>query len=230
MQHAVHNRAIIRVADRMDVSGRATADEVNLDRFQNRIRKVCALVAARSKVYLSAAMMILIVTLAVPAAAQKLVPFNGAIQGQETDTLGSPPTQFAHGDTTGIATLVGQLRFTYDLTINHSNGVGTGSGHLIAANGDNIYTTVAAQFSPTPTTPGVGSITDINTIIGGTGRFAGAQGSFTVERLVDFLGENPHFTSGSFHGTILPRVQLTENSLHSRVEVTASNVTARPPR
>jgi hypothetical protein len=46
MQHAVHNRATIRVADRTDVSGRATADEVNLDRFHNRIRKVCALVAA----------------------------------------------------------------------------------------------------------------------------------------------------------------------------------------
>jgi hypothetical protein len=46
MQHAVHNRATIRVADRTDVSGRVTADEVNLDRFHNRIGKVCALVAA----------------------------------------------------------------------------------------------------------------------------------------------------------------------------------------
>src|SRR5260370_21322004 len=46
MQHAVHNRATIRVADRTDVSGRATADEVSLDRIHNRIRKVCALVAA----------------------------------------------------------------------------------------------------------------------------------------------------------------------------------------
>jgi len=46
MQRAVHNRATIRVANRTDVSGRATADEVNLDRFHNRIRKVCALVAA----------------------------------------------------------------------------------------------------------------------------------------------------------------------------------------
>ena len=46
MQHAVHNRATICVANRTDVSGRATADEVNLDRFHNRISKVCALVAA----------------------------------------------------------------------------------------------------------------------------------------------------------------------------------------
>jgi hypothetical protein len=62
----VHRHATIRVADRTDVSGRVTADEVNLDRFRNRFGKVCALVAARSKVYLSAATMILIVTLAVP--------------------------------------------------------------------------------------------------------------------------------------------------------------------
>jgi plastocyanin len=46
MQHAVHHCATIRVADRTDVSVRATADEVNLDRFRNRIRKVSALVAA----------------------------------------------------------------------------------------------------------------------------------------------------------------------------------------
>jgi plastocyanin len=46
MQHAVHNRATIRVAGRTGVSSRVTADEVNLDRFHNRIRKVCALVAA----------------------------------------------------------------------------------------------------------------------------------------------------------------------------------------
>ena len=42
----MHERATIRVADRTDLSGRAAADEVNLDRFHNRIRKVCDLVAA----------------------------------------------------------------------------------------------------------------------------------------------------------------------------------------
>ena len=43
MQRAMHDRATICVADRADLSGRATADE---DRFHNRIRKVCALVGA----------------------------------------------------------------------------------------------------------------------------------------------------------------------------------------
>src|SRR6516165_2267315 len=45
MQQAMLNRAATRVADTTEVSGRVTADEVNLDRFHNRIGKVCALVA-----------------------------------------------------------------------------------------------------------------------------------------------------------------------------------------
>ena len=46
MQRSVLNRAAIEAADTTEVSGRVTADEDNLDRFHNRIRKVCALVAA----------------------------------------------------------------------------------------------------------------------------------------------------------------------------------------
>jgi plastocyanin len=40
------NRAAIEAADTTEVSGRVTADEVNLDRIHNLIRKVCAFVAA----------------------------------------------------------------------------------------------------------------------------------------------------------------------------------------
>src|SRR6516165_11188214 len=46
MQRSVLNRAAIEAADTTEVSGRVTADEVNLDRFHNRISKVCAFVAA----------------------------------------------------------------------------------------------------------------------------------------------------------------------------------------
>jgi len=42
MQRAMLNRATIEVADTAEVSGRLTADKVNLDRFQNLIRKVRA--------------------------------------------------------------------------------------------------------------------------------------------------------------------------------------------
>ena len=46
MQRAVLNRSAIEAADKTAVSARGTANEVNVDRIHNRIRKVCALVAA----------------------------------------------------------------------------------------------------------------------------------------------------------------------------------------
>src|SRR5215470_2456157 len=141
MQHAVHNRATIRVADRTDVSGRLNADKVNLDRFYNRIRKVCALVGARSKVYLSAATMILIVTLAAPASAQKQVHFRGSIQGNEFDIPQGGSIIQDKGSTTGIATYLGQFSFNYEGTANTATGMGAeGSGYLSTANGDSIST------------------------------------------------------------------------------------------
>ena len=155
----------------------------------------------KPSISLVVAAMLLTAVLAVPAAAQKQVPFKGSLQGQETDIpQGGPPptTLIVDGSATGIATHVGQFAFTYQLTVTLATATATGSGHLIAANGDSIYTTIAGTLEMTPT-PGVASITEINTITGGTGRFAGAQGSFTVERLINLA---TGFTSGSFHGSI----------------------------
>ena len=70
---------------------------------------------------------------------------------------------------------------------------------MVAANGDMLFTTIVAQGTPDPDTPGVQRIVEIHTITGGTGRFAGAQGSFTVIRLVEGA---TGVTSGSFEGTI----------------------------
>jgi hypothetical protein len=202
MQYAKHNRATIRVADRTEVSGRVTAQEVNFDRFDNHIRKVCALVAARSKVYFSAAMMILIVTLAVPAVAQ--VTFGGAIQGHERGIV-KGTTQSSFGTVTGIVSNLGQLSLTYDVSINLMTGVGAGSGVLlIAKDGDSIFTTIYGKFTPpsSGSTLSVPSVTETYTITGGTGRFKRATGKFTVERLVDFadVDMDADFTGGVILG------------------------------
>ena len=155
----------------------------------------------KASISLVVAAMLLTAVLAVPAAAQKQVPFKGSLQGHETDTPegGPPPTTLSvDGNATGIASHVGQFSFSYQLTVTLADGTATGSAQLIAANGDSIYTTVAGSSEMTAT-PGVFSITEINTITGGTGRFSGAQGSFTIERLINLA---TGFTSGSFHGTI----------------------------
>ena len=87
---------------------------------------------------------------------------------------------------------------TWEATVNLLFGSATGSAHFIAANGDSIFTEFLGQGEPTDA-PNVPHIVEINTITGGTGRFAGATGSFTVERLVDLT---TGLTSGSFSGTI----------------------------
>jgi len=155
----------------------------------------------KTNTILPMAAMFLTVAFAAPAAAQEQVPFKGAMQGSEVDTPqgGPPPTTLSvSGHVTGIASHVGQFLFTYQLTVNLADGTATGSAQLIAANGDSINTTVAGSSELTAT-PGVASITEINTVTGGTGRFSGAKGSFTVERLVNLV---TGFTSGSLHGTI----------------------------
>jgi hypothetical protein len=151
----------------------------------------------RSNIYPAMAAMILTAAMAVTAAAQNQVPFKGAMQGTDADSNFTNTTGSVSTTGTGIGTLLGQFSFTQEVTVNFASSTDTGSAHWIAANGDSIYTTIAGSGEPTDT--GLLRITEIHTITGGTGRFAGAQGSFTVERLaspVTFL------TSGSFHGTI----------------------------
>jgi hypothetical protein len=140
-------------------------------------------------------------SLATPEA-QAQVPFKGTLQGQETDLLqGNPPTQIlVNGDVTGMATQLGRFTMTYKVTVSLPAGTSTGSAELTAANGDVIFTTLVGLGVPTDT-PGLDRIVEINTITGGTGRFAGAQGSFVVERLAG-LTTQPAPTSGSFQGTI----------------------------
>src|SRR5947207_13803492 len=128
----------------------------------------------RSNIYLPMAAMILTAALAVPAAAQKPVPFEGALRGQDTD-IGGPDTAFVYDTSgTGIGTPVGQFSFTQEATVNIFTFTETGSAHWIAANGDSIYTTFAGSLYFLAS--GLIRSTDIHTITGGTGRFAGAQG------------------------------------------------------
>jgi len=152
----------------------------------------------RSNIYVAMAAMILTAAVAV-AAAQKQVPFKGAMQGHDTDTSTADPNIVVVTTRgTGIGTLLGQFSFTLENTVDLAAGTETGSAHLIAANGDTLDATIVGSGELTPT-PDVVSITEICTITGGTGRFAGAQGSFTVERLANAA---TFVTSGSFHGAI----------------------------
>lgn len=156
----------------------------------------------RSNIYLPMAAMILTAALAVPAAAQNQVPFKGTLQGNDTVSPGpSPTTALLRTTATGTGTLLGQFSFTQELTLNGANLTDTGSAQWIAANGDSIYTTVVGSAIPGDV---VFTITEIHNITGGTGRFSGVQGSFTVHRthVVATSDDGTHVTSGWFEGTI----------------------------
>ena len=159
----------------------------------------------RSNVYLSIAAMILMAALVVPAAAQQQVPFKGTIQGQDTDKGFTSPGMFlVETNGTGTGILFGRFTFTLETTINDANLTDTGIAHFKTANGDTIDATYTSVMPAelTPTLDGVVfSIKEVYTITGGTGRFAGAQGSLLMERVAD---PQRFITFGSFHGTITP--------------------------
>ena len=129
----------------------------------------------RSNICLPMAAIILMAVLAVPAAAQKQVPFKGTMQGPDTDTCYSPPYVCVTTNGKGIGTQLGQFTFTLLNTVNITNGTDAGSATWSAANGDTITTTHVGLGEPTAD-PDVISITEANVVT--------------------------FFTSGSFHGTI----------------------------
>ena len=103
-----------------------------------------------------------------------------------------------NGTATGTATHLGRFTATFTATVTLATGSATGSIRFIAANGDRLDATFVGQGTPT-TEPGVVSIEEVATITGGTGRFAGTTGAFTIQRV---LNQATGVSSGSFDGSI----------------------------
>ena len=136
--------------------------------------------------------------LAGPVAAGEQVPFKGSLDGVVTITPLNPPFLSVLVDATGNATQLGQFTLDIPHVVNRATRAATGTYEFTAANGDKVYAEFTGLAMPTAT-PGVLYIEETATITGGTGRFAGATGSFTVERLYDTVNGE---TKGSFEGTI----------------------------
>src|SRR5262245_52172540 len=101
----------------------------------------------RSSIYLPMAAMILLAALAVPAAAQKQVPFKGNFQGQDAHDILPPgaTTVVISTAATGTGAHLGQFSLIREITGNLVNFSDTGSAQWIAANRDSIYTTLVGQ-------------------------------------------------------------------------------------
>jgi hypothetical protein len=145
----------------------------------------------------SLAAIFVIALFASPAPADQHVPFNGSWVSHETYDV-QFPVMFVHGTATGYATQIGRYTATYEEQVDLLTGSSVGVITVVAANGDVIFATQTGQGDPTPD-PDIFSIVEVSTITGGTGRFAGATGTFTIARLVSLTTGD---SSGSFSGTI----------------------------
>jgi hypothetical protein len=139
-----------------------------------------------------------VVGLAGPVPAGEPVPFKGSLEGVVTVRPLNPPYVFALVKATGNATQLGKFALAIPHKVNRTNMTAAGSYQFVAANGDRLTASFSGKATPTAT-PGVLSIVETATITGGTGRFAGATGSFICVRLFNTITGK---TAGSFTGTI----------------------------
>jgi hypothetical protein len=131
------------------------------------------------------------------------LPFSGTLAGT-TSAIVTPPTLEIDLLGVGQATQLG--RFTTRSAHFGVLGVpaSTGTWDFTAANGDELFTTVTTTVEPGPA-GGIG--TSIATIVGGTGRFAGATGTFVVV----FLDVHDEATAtGQFSGTFEGHITLSK--------------------
>jgi hypothetical protein len=141
---------------------------------------------------------VVVVGLAGPVAAGEQVPFKGNLEGDVT--RGEP--YFPYVDVLveggGEATQLGKFTFAFPHTVHLPTRTGAGTYYIVAANGDKLTARGTGVATPVAGTA-ILYIEETLTITGGTGRFAGATGSFTVERWYDTVNQT---TVGSFEGTI----------------------------
>ena len=136
----------------------------------------------------------------VAALRREEVPFKGSLEGVVTRrTPLTPPLVSLLTAGTGNATHLGRFTVEIEHVVNTIARTVTGSYEFTAANGDTLIADVTGQYGPTLENPRVLLSVETATITGGTGRFAGSTGTFTVERLLNL---DTFVTTVSFEGSI----------------------------
>ena len=115
--------------------------------------------------------------LAYPALAGDQVPFEGVEVGNGVLTSQSFifPYHYSSDIAEGEATHVGHFILASDIAVDVRFGTATGTATLTAANGDMLFLDLEGYAVP----PALIETVANYTIMGGTGRFEGATGSFT---------------------------------------------------
>jgi hypothetical protein len=125
-------------------------------------------------------------------------PFKGTANAVEESEVDFPFASVTR-EGTGTATQLGKYTSNATFEVNVTTFHGTGTATFTAANGDTLSTSVVGQGIPNTVPPTVLSLTEVYTITGGTGRFAGATGSFTLLTTLDL---STQVSTGTFSGVI----------------------------
>jgi hypothetical protein len=129
-----------------------------------------------------------------PAWAGPAQPLQGRFQGFADIT--AFPTVVVHA--TGNATQLGLFTFTMPHLVNPATSLAAGTFEFVSARGDRLIGTMTGIATRTEV-PTILSIVETATITGGTGKFAGATGGFTIQRLYD---RGSGLTGGTFTGSV----------------------------
>ena len=128
------------------------------------------------------------------------LPFRGSFTAADKAVV-APPNLLAQGTGEGNTTHLGRFTMTFSAVAVLASSTATGTFDFTASNGDHLLATFAG--TAVDIEPGVVRFTEVLTIVGGTGRFAGATGTFTLRRIgiIDFATSTSTST-GSIEGHI----------------------------
>ena len=125
-------------------------------------------------------------------------PFKGTVQSTETYVTVFPIMSVT-ATGSGNATQLGQFTIRYQVEISLLDLSGVESAEFMGSNGDSLRAEAVGQATENQT-PGMLNVVDIYKITGGTGRYAGASGTITLNRLVSVT---TGAASSTFEGYIL---------------------------
>jgi hypothetical protein len=137
------------------------------------------------KMFISTAIALLLVIILASttfAAKEKEFVLKGSLEASETQQVVFP-TAFIDLTGTGNATHLGRFTYNLEAELNLPTLSATASATLVAADGSTLFLEGEGQGTPTDD-PDMVSIVETFAITGGTGRFTGAAGSVTVERMI----------------------------------------------
>ncbi len=139
--------------------------------------------------------------MAIAAPSQKEMLLKGSWDATESAVMNGS-TQYANGNASGKAAQLGEYTAHFETVMqNGGNGVGTTTENIYftTSKGDTLYAQGVGLDASTET-PGVNRIMESYTVTGGTGRFVGATGTFTVVR---FLNVPTGMSSGIIQGSLV---------------------------